>query len=60
MSKEIGKHDPPFYALIMAAMRKADTGNAHMLHLCWPEVWDELQDRYNAPGGFLSGESETT
>lgn len=47
----------PFYALIMAAMRGADTRNAERLRAAWPEVWDELQARYNAPGGLLDGES---
>lgn len=45
--------DQPFYALIMAAMRKADSYNAEKLRYVFPEVWVELQERYNAPGGFL-------
>jgi len=45
-----------FYALIMAAMRRADTDNLRKLQTCWPEVWAELQARYNAPGGLLPGE----
>ena len=48
--------DPPFYAIIMAAMRKADTHNAALLRLAFPAVWDELYDRYHAPGGLLPGE----
>jgi hypothetical protein len=44
---------PPFYAVIQAAMRLADTGNAALLRAAFPEVWDELQERYNAPGGLL-------
>jgi hypothetical protein len=55
-SKEIGAADPPFYALIMAAMRKADTPNAEKLSRMWPETWDELQARYNAPGGLLDSD----
>lgn len=43
-----------FYALIMAAMRQADTDNAALLKSAWPYVWEDLQERYNAPGGFLS------
>lgn len=42
-----------FYALIMAAMRQADTDNAERLRRCWPDVWQELHARYNAPGGIL-------
>lgn len=53
-SKKIA--DLPFYALIMGAMRKADTWNAQTLASAFPEVWEELQERYNAPGGYLEGE----
>ena len=55
-SKEISKSDPPFYALIMAAMRKADDKNLGRLRSLWPETWDELTARYEAPGGFLAHE----
>ncbi|MDQ2628262.1 MAG: hypothetical protein M3Y90_14865 [Actinomycetota bacterium] len=48
----------PFYSLIMAAMRRADTINAALLRTCWPEVWDEVQARYNAPGGVLESDPE--
>ena len=48
--------DEPFYALIMAAMRKADSSNLWRLKQAWPEVWEELQARYNAPGGKLEGD----
>lgn len=50
LSKKLSKSDPPFYALIMAAMRKADTENLRRLKEMWPAVWEELQARYNAPG----------
>lgn len=53
----ISSHDYPFYALIQAAMRQADTDNLEMLKGCWPKVWEELQARYNAPGGRLEGEN---
>lgn len=56
-SKRLASQDPPFYALIMAAMRKADTGNAEVLRRAFPGTWEELWARYNAPGGILpSGE----
>ena len=42
------RKDPPFYALIMAAMSKADTNNLAKLRAAFPETWDELQARYNA------------
>lgn len=56
-SEAIHAEQRPFYALIMAAMLQADTLNAHKLRAAWPEVWNELQARYNAPGGYLPGES---
>jgi hypothetical protein len=55
-SKTLSEYDAPFYALIMAAMRQADSTNAAKLRSAWPDVWDELQARYNAPDGVLDGE----
>lgn len=55
-SKEIASRGYPFYALIMAAMRQADTDNLEMLKKCWPSVHNELFGRYNAPGGILPEE----
>ena len=46
----------PFYALIMAAMRGADTANLAKLRAAFPEVWAELQARYHAPGGKIPDE----
>lgn len=56
ISKELGTQDVPFYALVMAAMRKADNDNERLLRQAWPDVWDELFARYHAPGGLLEGE----
>lgn len=56
-SRELVMRDLPFYSLIMAAMHKADTANAALLRNAFPDVWDELQARYNAPGGKLTGET---
>jgi len=53
---EIAAKDPPFYALIQAAMRRADTHNLELLKGCWPDVFHELLARYNAPGGRLQNE----
>lgn len=58
ISKKIEQHDFPFYALIMAAMRKADDVNITKLKLMWPDVHEELYRRYHAPGGFLEGEKK--
>ena len=55
-SKVISGQGHPFYALVMAAMREADTDNAAKLRAAWPDVWAELQARYNAPGGVLPGD----
>ena len=55
-SQEIAVKDHGFYALIMAAMRKADTENLFKLQRLFPETWQELRARYNAPGGKLEGE----
>jgi hypothetical protein len=57
-SQRIAREDYPFYALIMAAMRQADSSNVEMLRQCWPETWNDLQARYMAPAGFLPNEWE--
>lgn len=56
-SQAIAKQDVSFYGLVMAAMRKADDENLVKLKTCWPEVWDDLRQRYDAPGGLLPGET---
>lgn len=56
VSRRIAGEDLPFYALVMAAMRGADAENLRRLRLGFPDVWDELQARYHAPGGLLPGE----
>ena len=55
-SRLIASEDPSFDALIMAAMRKADSYNATRLRAAFPTVWIELQARHDAPGGYLLGE----
>jgi len=52
-SKEIAVQNYPFYAIIMAAMRQADSWNFEQLKAIFPETCAELQERYNAPGGIL-------
>lgn len=54
--REIAVKDLPFYPLIQAAMRKADTCNLELLKEGWPEIWRELRSRYNAPGSKLQSE----
>ena len=52
-SQQIELRDYPFYALIMAAMRQADSTNAEILKAAYPQVQEELLARYWAPGGEL-------
>ena len=56
VSIDLERHDLPFNALIMAAMRRADTDNMNMLKAMWPAVYDELHARYHAPGRALNAE----
>jgi hypothetical protein len=57
---ELLKHerDWPYYSLIMAAMRLADTENLEKLREAFPQVWQDLEARYNSPGGFLAGDPD--
>ena len=48
----------PYYTLIMVAMRRADNNNEAKLRAMWPNVWDELYQRYHAPAGLLPGECD--
>ena len=58
-SKKISAEDPYFYALIMAAMRQADSYNMTWLERAWPDVAAELRERYNAPAGVLTSDPES-
>lgn len=58
VSRAIEQNDPPFYALIMAAMRKADTDNLGKLKKAFPGVWEEFKERYNAPLGVIPDDGE--
>ena len=55
-SLEVSAEGYPFYALVMALMREADSDNLGKLQQAFPEIWQELKARYAAPGGFLDGE----
>jgi len=55
-SLEINIRNRSFDALIMAAMRRADTANIAKLKREWPELYEERKQRYNAPGGVLDGD----
>lgn len=56
-SHRIAHEQPPFYAVVMAAMRLADGSNLGKLNAIFPEVAAELQARYDAPGGRLESDS---
>jgi hypothetical protein len=60
VSLNISARDYPFYALIMAAFRKADSDNLGKLRCAFPLTWNEFIERYNAPGGLLEGELPKT
>lgn len=60
VSKRIAHYDRPFYSLVMAAMRQADSENLAKLQQVFPAVWGELQARYQSPGGVLPGEDAQT
>jgi hypothetical protein len=49
--------DPPFSALIFAAMLKADDDNTAKLTSAFPELRAELTTRYWAAGGLLPEEA---
>ena len=53
ISKRLQLGDIPFYALIAAAMRRADTNNLEILRRGFPQIAHDLQQRYNAPGGII-------
>lgn len=47
---------PPFYAIIMAAMRRADNRNIELLKTAFPETWAEFDRRRKSHLGVLKGE----
>ncbi len=50
------KDDEPFNALIMGAALRADSTNLERLRMVFPEIIEETERRYNAPGGELPGD----
>lgn len=53
LSRQIAASNPPFDALIFAAIRKADETNVAKLRDGWPHLWDEFYARYHTLGGRL-------
>jgi hypothetical protein len=60
VSRQLAELRAPFYALLMAAFREADTHNLQRLAAAFPAVHAEVQARYDAPGGMLPDELERT
>lgn len=58
LSQQLSVDDPPFAALIMAAVRKADSANLELLIEAFPELVEEMQERYHAPGGILESDPD--
>lgn len=52
-SKELFQKNYQFYALMATLMRQADTRNTELLRSNWPDIWESLQRRYNAPLGVV-------
>ena len=59
-SRYISGQNFTFKALIMAAMRKADSRNAYLLENSFPDIWEELEERYLAPGGAIPTDPQIT
>lgn len=53
VSRFLASGEVPFYGVVMAAMRLADSDNVEKLKSCFPETWTELGARYHARGGVL-------
>lgn len=53
IARELHRSDVPFYALIYAAMLKADGPNLAVLRAGFPEQHKALRDDYETPAGIL-------
>ena len=53
VSQKIEREDYPFYSLVMALARKADTDNLEKLKVAFPKTVKELERRYYAGAGIL-------
>ncbi len=52
-SEKLSRQDPPMDALLMAAIRKADSTNLARIEAGFPELVAEMKARYNAPLGVI-------
>ncbi|TAK32300.1 MAG: hypothetical protein EPO40_02955 [Myxococcaceae bacterium] len=53
VATQLAASDPPFDALVMAAVMKADSTNRARLGVAFPELVAETTARYVAAGGLL-------
>ena len=53
LSQNISAQGYPFYGLLAALFRDADTDNLERLDSAFPGFLEMLRKRYNAPGGVL-------
>lgn len=59
-SKEVERRDFPFYAIIVAAMKKADDDNLRALKHVFPGLFEQALERYNQPMGMSIAELAKT
>ena len=52
-SKHISAKGYHFYTLMAALMRAADDRNTDLLRAGWPDIYESLVKRYNAPMGVI-------
>jgi hypothetical protein len=57
-SEKLAATSPSFEALVMAALRRADSTNAATLRAAFPYLCAEAQARYDAPGGILADDPD--
>ena len=56
IGRQLEGQDVPFYGLIQAAMRRADTENLTRLQAAFPDAWAELELRDSQIRGCLTVE----
>lgn len=57
LSSSVTLLDAPFYSLLCALFRQADSDNLALLEDAFPETLHTFKKRVNAPGGLLPGET---
>ena len=58
VSGQLERSGAGYLACLMGAMRQADSDNYRKLAGLFPDVAQEIQERYSAPGGLLKCEQE--